>query len=147
MSGYKYSQEMYDKFDEMGKNAVKRFFAERNLKAVPNPTNKFVIDMYVYDGDELVALAEAEVRSEWTGKRFPFPTIHVPIRKDKYLHQDLPSFYFTINHDATATYVIDAQDVVKSNRHMTDTTRQKNELFFDVPLSKAKLHRIKKEIE
>lgn len=142
-----FSQELKDKYDKMGKDGVQRYYAERNLTAIPNPISEFIIDMHVYDDDDkLVAYAEAEVRPGWTSRRFPWDTVHVPFRKKKYFNEDVPSFYFAFNHDASIACVIDKTDILKSNFGLSDNKYQNKELFFKVPLHKTTLVKIKKEI-
>jgi hypothetical protein len=100
--------------------------------------------MYVYNGDKLVAYAEAEVRQLWNTSNFYFDTIHIPYRKKKYLQHDLPTFYFVINSMGTYAFVIMAENILKSPVKVMSNKFQKKEMFFDVSKNKAKLYKLKK---
>lgn len=146
MKNKSFSKSMHDKWDALGKEAVKRFFEERNLTAIPNPKSEFIIDMHVLKGDKLVAYAEAEVRDCWVGPVFYYPTIHVPYRKKHYFEGALPAFYFAMNFDCSYTMVVKAKDILQSDVVRKDNSYKRREPFFDVPKSKGTLYKLGKAL-
>lgn len=76
---------------------------------------------------------EVEVRSGWTGPKFPYSTIHIPYRKKRLM--DRPFTYWVLNHECTHAMTIDSDIIADSqvvsvaNKYVPDGTEE----FFDIP--------------
>ena len=76
---------------------------------------------------------EVEVRSGWTGAKFPFPTIHIPYRKKRLMGK--PFTYWVLNYECTHAMTTDSDAIADSpvvsvaNKYVPDGTEE----FYDIP--------------
>jgi len=77
---------------------------------------------------------EVEIRSGWTGAKFPFDTIHIPYRKKRLMQESFT--YWVLNRECTHAMTIQSEDIdccpieQVPNKYVPDGT----ESFFDVPV-------------
>lgn len=133
----RFDKELHDTYDKLGRDTVKSFVSSFwSMQAVDNP-NRYGVDLHLYNGDTLVGYAEVEVRLSWKTLEFPYEDLNVPERKRKLLEQELPTYFFSINKDATALFHC-ASDAVLSSKveEVRNKYVFKGEHFFKVPLDK-----------
>ena len=77
---------------------------------------------------------EVEIRSGWTGAKFPYATIHIPYRKKRLM--DKPFTYWVLNYECTHALTISSEGIAccpieqVANKYVPDGTEE----FFDVPV-------------
>ena len=120
-----------------GKDIVLRYLREQGIRAEDNTQqNRYAVDFIIEDG-----FGDVEVRSVWSGAKYPFRTIHVPYRKKKYV--ELGKFlYFVINKQRTHMLICNGESIKNSKVVIIDTTRSHDESFYDVPIEEFKLENI-----
>ena len=135
----KFDQQLFQENDEKGKNIVKSFFLRMGIEAIDHP-NPYVVDLILQREGELIGYAEVEVRKNWSRDEFPYDTLNVPARKAKYLKNELPTYFFSINYPLTRMFVA-TDDVVLSSPLKENPNKYvaKGELFYDVALDRCKL--------
>lgn len=78
---------------------------------------------------------EVERRPEWNGFAYPYPTVHIPYRKHKWL--SLPTFeYFQVNKDLTVALRFTKEDILKHLAVVENPNKyvQSGEYFIDLPV-------------
>lgn len=135
-----FNKEYYDE----SKHAEKRVFGVlRDFFIIEECGDTFGEDVKIFDKNtrEFLATGDIEVRFKWKEKYFPFYTIHIPIRKKKFMVNGNSFFYFVVNSDGTDCLVTDSDSILNSDiitLSLKYPDREVEEDFFDVPLSRWK---------
>lgn len=132
-----FDQALYDK-DDAAKNFVIDFFTKRYGFLVYVNPDQYGIDLIVENERGTFEL-EVEVKHNWKGKRFPFPTIHFAARKIKFAENPEHVHFITLNDDWTYGILIDGETFASSRVITKNTIYTKNEKFVEVPVSKGTL--------
>jgi hypothetical protein len=137
-----FSQDLHDKYDEIGKAAAKKLFKRWNINLKDNP-DKYGIDLIAYQNEELYGYVEVEVRESWKEKQFPFSTLNIPCRKRKLLETASNNCLVAFNADCSMAFVCKDWTILFSdieevkNKHL-----KKNEFFFKVPINQIQLVKV-----
>ena len=134
-----FNKYLYDKSDSFAKKVVIDWLATFNIKAEINP-NKYGIDLLIKHNN-IVTPCEVEKRHDWQGSYFPFTSIHIPQRKEKFFINNIK--YVTVNRDGTYLMAIDSDrikecEIIEFYNKYVDKT----EYFYDVPRDKFKVIKI-----
>ena len=78
---------------------------------------------------------EVEHRTIWKGKFFPYNTISIPYRK--YKHKKPNTYFYVVNNELTFAYIIHSELLLEKYIIIKNTTREKKEKFFHIPVSKC----------
>ena len=120
--------------DGAGKKVVINFLRKRGIDAIENPND--------YGIDIMAAKYEVERRTIYTDQ-WPYSTVHVPERKEKFFHHNI--YYVVVMHHETKTKTFDTllfcdTDVIKKYPlvEVPNKSVKKGEFFYDVPLSEWK---------
>ena len=129
-----FDKALYEKFDKKAKDVAVAYLESNGYHVFLEPFGKFDVDLGARkDGKGI--LVEVEVRENWKDGSFPFRTIHLPKRKEKFLNHTFPVFIFAFRSDLKRFVVIpgeileDQRVVMVSNKYMS------NEKFFDIPIT------------
>ena len=143
MGTKKFSKELHDKYDKIGKKTVIKWICENSeFTAIENP-DRFGIDLIIYKGDKEYAYAEVEVRPAWEGMVFKYDDLNVPYRKVKYFSPKKKCLFFAINKNLTAMFFCSGKKVLESPSAILDNKYEKNEKFFKVKLSDLRYKELK----
>ena len=138
MTTKKFSPSLHNKYDNFGREIVKKFVKDTwNLEAKDNP-DQYGIDLVIYKGEKKVGYAEVEVRTNWKGLEFPFDELNVPERKGKLFNNDLPSLLFSVNQKGTALMYCTESVLLESRKEVSPNKYLKNEKFFKIPIKKMR---------
>lgn len=92
-----------------------------------NP-NKYGIDI-------VTGLFEVERRPGWSGPVFPFDTIHIPTRKQKFF-KTINIKYCILNAELTYLMIANSRDIIKCQiMEVKNKYVKKAEMFYDVPVT------------
>ena len=136
MQRKRFDKELHDTYDKLGRDVVKKFVADHwGMTAEDNP-NRYGIDLLLYKDNELCGLAEVEVRLSLKTVEFPYEDLNVPQRKRKLLENTgQPTFFFSVNKDATALFHCGAEAVLASElKESSNKYVRSGEYFYKVPL-------------
>jgi len=129
-----FSRELHDQNDEPAKNAVWRYlFNSWNVEVEEGDT--FGIDLVCFRNREVVGYVEVERRHNWVDE-FPFATVHVPFRKQKFLSLDKPMTLFSVRSDLAQAMWCSGEDIKKSPIEVKSNKFVHEERFFVVPIEK-----------
>jgi len=136
----KFSQNLHDQYDDAGREVVKNYFQKKlNILAEDNP-NLYGVDLILYRDAQPIGYAEVEVRSNWKTNHFPYDTLNVPLRKKKLLDNELPTFFFSINHIKTRMFCCKAEEILNCEvKENPNKYVKSNEYFYKVPVDKLKV--------
>ncbi len=90
---------------------------------------------------------EVEVKHNWKGPKFQFPTLHFPGRKLKFIKDSSTTVFFILNHERTHAYWVDGTILSKSPVVIKDTIYTKNEQFIEVFLDRCKILDLNKSFD
>ena len=131
----KFDKDLYKKYDESAKKKTKQFIESMGWKVEDHP-DKYAQDLVATkDGKQF--LAECEVKLVWDQPKFPFDTIQLPERKNKFFKKQTVFFIWNKNlNDAIyfwSNHVKDLIPVEVKNKFV-----KSGELFYQIPLDKTK---------
>jgi hypothetical protein len=125
-----FSQELYDT-DDKAKHLIIDYLESNGWDAWVNP-DKYGIDLLALDPNGIEYQVEVEVKHNWTGDRFPYPTLHFSERKQKFIDGQRMTLFMTINHDLTHALVAFEQELSEARTIVKDTSYTKQEKFLEV---------------
>ena len=126
-----FSQKLYDDNDDAKMLFITWLWNSEGIEAWVNP------DQYGIDVQTAYMEYEVEVKHNWRGPRFPYETVHIPVRKKKFLKETMSFAMF--NHQRShvmlipGTVVLQAPEVVKSTIYTAD------EKFFEILVKDCKI--------
>ena len=121
--------ELYDTNDGAKELIINWLNTDEENHAYVNP-DKYGIDIICDTADEHRYFYEVEVKHNWKGARFPFPTVHFPKRKMKFANKD--SIFAMLNHQRTHALLISGQQFLDAPIVRKDTIYTRNEEFIEI---------------
>lgn len=136
-----FNQALHDKCDPVARSKVINWLKQVHcLDAIPNP-NKYEVDLIAFDRFVPKWYVEVEMRLwQENTHHCPYPTIHVPLRKEKLFKNDLPTYMCVVNHYQKMAYWIDTEKILEAPvLEVKNRAVAKDEYFFDVPTDSWRL--------
>ena len=132
-----FNKESHAANDKPAKDLVINFLKSKGLDAMENP-DKYGIDI-------VVPRYEVERREIWIDE-FPFKTVHIPARKEKFLKHSI--VYAVVNKDFDKimfcrSEVIRQYDLIE----VPNKSVPEGEYFYDVPIEKWRIYNIGEDNE
>jgi hypothetical protein len=129
-----FQQRDFNKYDEAARAAAKRFWSSVGYTCADNP-DEYGVDLVV-KGQNKMFFCEVEVKTVWHGVQFKYPTIHLPVRKAKFLTK--PTQFMIFNNSLTHAALFGRKVVLDSPCvEVSNVKISHGEKFFDVPFEKA----------
>lgn len=101
-----FDRDLYNENNERAIDAVLAELTDEGLYAVRND-DLYGPDIVVYKGFRPFYYVEVEVKRVWPADSdFPWPTIHLPERKSKFLRLGKPIEFWILRSDLTETLVV-----------------------------------------
>ena len=126
-----FEQEQWELFDAPAKEVATKFWIDLGYECIEK-SNDYGIDLLV-KGKGKEFGCKVEVKLDWHGPTFNFPTLHICSRKKKFMSP--PSMFMVMNNSLTHGAVVGSKLVLQSPiievKNMTVPT---GERFFDVPV-------------
>lgn len=121
-----FNKNAYKHCDEKARNAVACYLDSKGYQVISNEEDYKV---------DLIACHpvghEFEIREIWDNP-WPYPTIHIPLRKHKVIKNNPLCFFWILNNECTKSYVAFGKDVARSKKISLMANGVRDE-FFDVP--------------
>ena len=124
-----FSPELYATNDDAKELIIAWLNTSDENKAYVNP-DQYGIDIICETSTQQVYYYEVEVKHNWKGARFPFPTVHFPKRKLKFANKD--SIFAMLNHQRTHVLLITGQQFLDAPIVRKDTIYTRNEEFIEI---------------
>ena len=129
-----FQQKDFNKFDEAARSTAKRFWSSCGYTCEDNP-DEYGVDLIV-QGQNRKFFCEVEVKTVWHGVKFKYPTIHLPVRKAKFLTK--PTQFMIFNNSLTHAALFSRKVVLDSPCvEVSNVKIMHGEKFFDVPVAAA----------
>jgi len=127
----KFDKDLYDTYDSIAKEAAKDALQKKGYTVCDN-TDKYAQDL-VAEKDGEMFLVETEVKNVWKGPEFPYDTVQLPQRKQKFFVEPTLFYIWNKQLDSAITFlsedIKDLTPVEVPNRYV-----YKGEYFFQIPL-------------
>jgi len=82
---------------------------------------------------------EVEIKHGWKEGEFPFATIHLPERKEKFCKERLPVIFCILSKDLKRAAIFGKKTVLQAEKvEVPNRLVQSGEMFFDIPLSEVR---------
>lgn len=128
MKTKKFCPKLLEENDTKYRDVVKAYLLSQGYKVKDNE-DKYGQDLEAY------FYVEFEKRSCWTEDKFPYDTVHIPFRKQKFLFSNC--MYFVLSADGKRGMFCSNKDILMSPvATISNKYVKKGELFYNVPLDK-----------
>ena len=125
-----FNKESHAANDKPAKDLVIDFLKSKGLDAMENP-DKYGIDI-------VVPRYEVERREIWIDE-FPFKTVHIPARKEKFLKHSI--VYVVVNKDFNKMMFCRSEIIRQYNLiEVPNKSVPEGEYFYDVPIEKWRIY-------
>ena len=125
-----FNEESHAANDKPAKDLVINFLKSKGLDAMENP-DKYGIDI-------VVPRYEVERREIWIDE-FPFKTVHIPARKEKFLKHSI--VYVVVNKDFNKMMFCRSEIIRQYNLiEVPNKSVPEGEYFYDVPIEKWRIY-------
>tara|TARA_R110002072_G_scaffold17087_1_gene65550 strand:- start:60 stop:491 length:432 start_codon:yes stop_codon:yes gene_type:complete len=124
----------FDKYDEAARTAATKFWTANGYFCADNE-DEFGVDLVV-ERDGKRFYCEVEVKTVWHGIDLKYDSIHIPVRKAKFLAK--PTQFMVFNNSLTHAAIISRKAVQESPTvEVPNAKIRTGEKFFDIPKEKA----------
>ena len=131
-----FEQEQWELFDAPAKEAATKFWIQLGYECVENPDD-YGIDLLV-KGKGKEFGCEVEVKLGWHGPTFTFPTLHIAMRKKKFMNS--PAMFMVMNNSLTHSAVVSRKLILASPViEVANATVPTGERFYDVPVDNVSI--------
>ena len=129
-----FDKNLHRKHDPHSRQIVKEFFAKLDIPLKDHP-DQYEADLITEDG---LFLVEVEHRVVWKKEKFPFSTIHIPRRKNKFFKEG-KVHYVSLSDDYSMLGFLSAEKAKKymKDRYLEEVENRfvaKDEYFYNVPI-------------
>jgi len=134
-----FSRSSHNLFDEAARTRAKQFWRSNGYLCADNE-DIYGVDLHVSNNKRQFN-CEVEVKQSWHGLNFMYDTIHIPVRKAKFLTN--PTVFMVFNAGLHRVAVIPRKAVKAAPKvEVPNREIRLGERFFDVPVSQAKFFTI-----
>ena len=124
----------FQESDGAARETAKSFWHSLGYVCTDNP-DEYGVDLIV-EGQNKRFYCEVERKKVWHGVKFKYDTIHLPVRKTKFL--DKPTQFMVFNNSLTHAAIFGRKAVKESpTAEVPNYKISFGEKFYDVPVSKA----------
>lgn len=104
-----------------------------------NP-DQYGIDLIGTNTEGQEVAVEVEVKHHWTGSHFPFRTVHVSARKQKFVRPN--AYLVMVNHERTHVLTLDYETLRDARLVTKPTIYTTDEQFLQVDVEMAKIRKL-----
>lgn len=130
-----FCNELYTKYDQLAKEASTKHLKPLGFK-VSEPENRYIQDL-IAERDDQSFMVETEVKLVWKGNVFPYSTVQLPRRKEKFFSRRTLFYIWNkpLTHAATfwSHKIKHLKPVEVCNKYI-----RKGEFFYQIPVELVK---------
>lgn len=135
-----FDQQLFDDNDAAAKNRVASFLIKNGYSV--NEGTKYGIDLVVEKAGIGTIMVEVEVKHNWKGESFPFPTVHFLYRKKKFFEQPQRVYMALLNSQMTHAMLVENKTILKGKLVTKDTIYTAGERFYEVRVTDCPIVRL-----
>lgn len=125
--------------DDNAKELVIQWLKGYGYNVYVNP-DQYGIDLIGTDSTGKAIAVEVEVKHHWKGSHFPFRTVHVSARKQKFIRPD--SYLVMVNHERTHVLTLNYETLSQAKLVTKPTIYTTDEQFLQVDVEMAKIRKL-----
>jgi hypothetical protein len=125
--------------DDNAKELVIQWLSTYGYNMEVNP-DTYGIDLIGTDNTGKHITVEVEVKHHWTGAHFPFRTVHVSARKQKFVRPN--AYLVMVNHERTHVLTLDYETLSQARLVTKPTIYTTDEQFLQVDVEMAKIRKL-----
>jgi hypothetical protein len=125
--------------DDNAKELVIQWLKGYGYDVDVNP-DQYGIDLIGTDSTGKAMAVEVEVKHHWKGSHFPFRTVHVSARKQKFIRPD--SYLVMVNHERTHVLTLNYETLSQARLVTKPTIYTTDEQFLQVDVEMAKIRKL-----
>jgi hypothetical protein len=125
--------------DDNAKELVIQWLKGYGYNVDVNP-DQYGIDLIGTDSTGKAIAVEVEVKHHWKGSHFPFRTVHVSARKQKFIRPD--SYLVMVNHERTHVLTLNYETLSQAKLVTKPTIYTTDEQFLQVDVEMAKIRKL-----
>ena len=126
-----FEQEQWELFDAPAKEVATKLWIQLGYECIENPDD-YGIDLLV-NGNGKEFGCEVEVKLGWHDPTFTFPTLHIAMRKKKFMNS--PAMFMVMNNSLTHGAVVSRKLILASPVvEVKNMTVPSGESFYDMPV-------------
>lgn len=123
---------LYAENDSIARNFVKNVLKGSEYQVMDNPKKRGV-DLLVYKDSVHIANIECEIKRVWTTPDFPYESVQIPQRKEKYAILDKPTVFVMLNNDQSKYLSVKSSVLLSSPKKVVPNKYvYQGELFFQI---------------
>lgn len=123
---------LYEENDKIAKDFVKNLLKGTQYQAIDNPKKRGV-DLLIYKDSVHICNIECEIKRVWKNKEFPYDSVQIPVRKEKYAILDKPTIFTMLNNNQTDYLCFTNKEMLASPRvEVPNKYVYKGEFFFQI---------------
>ncbi len=136
-----FSQDLFDSNDSRARTRVLTYLRENTGLHVVENLDKYGPDLVAFRGFQPSYYIEVEVKHVWKDPtKFPYDTVQLPQRKEKYSKLKLPVQFWLLNTTLEAAIIIEGSELSKvSPVEVRNKYISEGEMFFQIPTSDCKV--------
>lgn len=124
---------LYSENDAIGRAKIKELLKGSEYQVMDNPVKRGV-DLLVYKDSIHIGNIECEIKRVWRTTEFPYDSIQIPERKQKYAELDKPTIFVMLNNDQSSYLAIKNTTLLASpKKEVPNKYVYSGEMFFQVP--------------
>lgn len=128
---------LYAENDAAARSTVKELLKDTEFQVLDNPKKRGV-DLLVYRNSQHIANIECEIKKVWKSAEFPFESVQIPERKQKYAELEQPTVFVMLNADKTSHLAVLGTTLLKSpKKEVPNKYVYSGEYFFQVDKSEV----------
>lgn len=143
----RFNRELYEQNDGIARENVRKILDGSEFNVVDNPKKRGV-DLLIYKNGKHILNIECEIKKVWKGETFPYESLQIPARKEKYALGEIPTVFLVFNDEKNSYATVTGDVLINSpKKEVPNKYVYKGEFFFQVPTDKIKYNSLLKVLK
>lgn len=126
-----FNKELFDQYDCPAREKAKKFWFSQGYMCRDN-NDEYGVDLIVEKNHKRF-YCEVEVKTVWHGQEFKYDSLHIPIRKAKFLGK--PTKFMVFNNSLTRAAIVTRKQLMDAPIETVSNIRiSHGERFYNVPV-------------
>ena len=137
----RFSQTLFADNDESARNAVEHLKHHFGVDEFRDSENRYTVDRQGWRDSTHLMNVEVEVKHNWKKglDEFPYETIHLPERKEKYFRMERPTYFVIFSSDLKGAIVFSDRTAMLHGalKEVPNKFVPQGEMFFSIPIERT----------
>lgn len=128
----RFDPQLYAENDGIAKEFVKNLLKGTAYQAIDN-VKKRGVDLLIYKDSVHICNIECEIKRVWKESKFPYESVQIPARKEKYAILDKPTIFVMLNNTQSDYLAFTNKEMLASPKvEVPNKYVYKGEFFFQI---------------